>query len=40
MVYFQTKNSNLGLVLEGLRWENVDILYGYLEYFKDSWDIL
>jgi hypothetical protein len=24
----------------GLRWENVAILYGYLEYLTDIWDIL
>jgi hypothetical protein len=26
--------------MEGLRWENVDIFYGHLEYFKDIWEIL
>jgi hypothetical protein len=26
--------------LEGLRLENVDILYEHLEYFKDIWIIL
>jgi hypothetical protein len=26
--------------LEGLRWENVEIFYGHLKYFKDFWDIL
>jgi hypothetical protein len=26
--------------LEGLKWENVDTLYGHLEYFMDIWDIL
>jgi hypothetical protein len=36
MVSFQTKNPNL----EGLRWENVDVFEGHLEYFTDVWDIL
>jgi hypothetical protein len=26
--------------LEGLRWENVNIFYGHLEYFTNFWDIL
>jgi hypothetical protein len=26
--------------LEGLKWENVDIFYGHLKYFKDVLDIL
>jgi hypothetical protein len=40
MVSFQTKNSKFGQILEGLRWENVDIFYGYLELFKGIWDTL
>jgi hypothetical protein len=31
MVYFQTQNPNLGKLLEGIRLENVDKFYGYLE---------
>jgi hypothetical protein len=27
-------------ILEGLRWENVDVFEGHLEYFTDVWDIL
>jgi hypothetical protein len=30
MVYFQTKNPNLGKFFEGLRLENVDIYYVHL----------
>jgi hypothetical protein len=40
MVYFQTKNPNLGENFQGLRLENVDIFYGHLEDFNDVWDIL
>jgi hypothetical protein len=40
MVYFQTKNTNLGKFLSGLRFENVDIFYGHLEYFTDNGEIL
>jgi hypothetical protein len=40
MVYFQTKNPNLGSFWEGLKLENVDIFYGQLEYFKDIWEML
>jgi hypothetical protein len=40
MVSFQTKNPNLGKILEGLRWEKIDIFSGHLEYFTDIWDIL
>jgi hypothetical protein len=39
-VSFQTKNPNSGKFLEGLRFENVDIFYGHMEYFADIWDIL
>jgi hypothetical protein len=34
MVYFQTKNPNLGKFLEGLRMENVGIFYGRMEYLR------
>jgi hypothetical protein len=27
-------------MFEGLRLENVKIIYGYFEYFMDTWDIL
>jgi hypothetical protein len=38
MVYFQTKNTNLGK--EGLKLEIVDRFYGHLEYFIDIRDVL
>jgi hypothetical protein len=31
MVYFQTKNSNLGKIFEGLKLEKIGIFYGRLE---------
>jgi hypothetical protein len=34
MVYFQTKNPNLGIFLEGLAIEDVGIFYGHLVYFQ------
>jgi hypothetical protein len=40
MVYFQSKNPNLGKFLRGLRLENFDIFYGHLKYFTDIRDIL
>jgi hypothetical protein len=40
MVCFQAKNMNLGKFFEGLRMENVYIIYGNLEYVKDIWEIL
>jgi hypothetical protein len=41
MVYFQTKNTTLGLyVLEGLGMENVCIFYGHLEYWTAICNIL
>jgi hypothetical protein len=40
MVCFQTKNPDLGKKIQGFILENVDIFYGRLEYFKDSFDIL
>jgi hypothetical protein len=33
MVYFQTKNPNLGKKFQGLRLKNVDTFYGHWEYF-------
>jgi hypothetical protein len=38
--FFSNQKSQFGKILEGLRWENVDIFYGHLEYFTDIWDIL
>jgi hypothetical protein len=44
MEYFQTKNPNLGKVLEGLAIEDVGtymyILHGHLVYFMAIWYIL
>jgi hypothetical protein len=37
MVYFQTKNPNLGQFLRALSLENVGIFYGHLEYLSDIW---
>jgi hypothetical protein len=37
---FSNQKFKFGLILEGLRWENVDIFYGDLEYSTDIWDIL
>jgi hypothetical protein len=37
---FSYQKSEFGEILEGLRLENVDICYGHLEYFTDTWDIL
>jgi hypothetical protein len=40
MVYFKTKNTNLGKFGRALhRLENVDIFYGHLEYFMGIWDV-
>jgi hypothetical protein len=36
-LYFQTQNSNLGKILEGLRLENVGIFHGHLEYITAIW---
>jgi hypothetical protein len=36
---FSNQKSQFGQILEGLKWENADILYGHLEYFKDIWDV-
>jgi hypothetical protein len=37
MVCFQTKNPNLGKILEGLRMKNVCVFYDHLEYFTAIW---
>jgi hypothetical protein len=37
---FSNQKSQFGQILEGLRWENVAIFYGYLEYFTNICDIL
>jgi hypothetical protein len=37
---FSNQKSQFGQFLECLRWENVYIFYGQLEYFMDIWDIL
>jgi hypothetical protein len=38
--FFSNQKFQFGQILEGLRWENVDIFYGHLGYFTDIWDIL
>jgi hypothetical protein len=38
--FFSNQKSQFGKILEGLRWENVNIFYGHLEYFTNFWDIL
>jgi hypothetical protein len=38
--FFSNQKFQIGYILEGRRWENVDVFYGYLEYFKGIWDIL
>jgi hypothetical protein len=37
---FSNQKSQFGYILEGLRWENVEIFHGHLEYFMDLGDIL
>jgi hypothetical protein len=37
---FSNQKSRFGQNLEGLRWENVAIFYGHLEYFTDILDVL
>jgi hypothetical protein len=37
---FSNQKSKFGLILVGLRLENVDIFNGHLKYFTDIWDIL
>jgi hypothetical protein len=36
---FSNQKSHFGQILEGLRWENVAIFNGHLEYFTDIGDI-
>jgi hypothetical protein len=38
--FFSNQKFQFGQILEGLRWENVDIFYGHLKYFADIWYIL
>jgi hypothetical protein len=38
--FFLNQKSKFGQILEALRWKNVDIFLGHLEYFTDVWDIL
>jgi hypothetical protein len=40
MVYFQTKNPNLGKSLEGITIEDVGIFYEHSVYFKAAWYML
>jgi hypothetical protein len=37
---FSNQKFQFGQSLEVLRWKNVAIFYGHLEYFTDIWDIL
>jgi hypothetical protein len=37
---FSNQKSKSGQILEGFRWENVDILYCHLKYFMNIGDIL
>jgi hypothetical protein len=37
---FSNQKSQFGKISKGPRLENVDIFYGYWEYFTDTWDIL
>jgi hypothetical protein len=37
---FSNQKSQLGQILKGVKWENVDIFYRHLEYFKGIGDIL
>jgi hypothetical protein len=37
---FPNQKSIFGKILEGLRWEVVNIIYGHLEYFTDIWNSL
>jgi hypothetical protein len=38
--FFSNPKFQFGQILEGPRWENVDLFYNDLEYFTDIWDIL
>jgi hypothetical protein len=40
MVYFQAKKSQFGQMLEGQRFENVNIFYDHLKYYTDIGAIL
>jgi hypothetical protein len=40
MVYFQTRNPNLGKFCRALEWKNVGIFFGHLEYITAIWYIL
>jgi hypothetical protein len=37
---FSDQKSHFGYIFEGLRFENVDVFYGHLEYWADIWNIL
>jgi hypothetical protein len=37
--FFSNQKYQFGQILEGLRWENVEIFYGHLKYFTDIADI-
>jgi hypothetical protein len=39
MVYFQTKNTNLGKFGRALEWKKVGLFLGHLEYILDIWYI-
>jgi hypothetical protein len=38
--FFSNQKSQFLQILEGLRWENVDIFYCHLEYFTEIREIL
>jgi hypothetical protein len=38
--FFSNQKFLFGQILQGLRWKNVDIFYGHLQYFTNIWDIL
>jgi hypothetical protein len=35
--FFSNQKSQFGQILEGFRWENVEIFYDHLEYFTAIW---
>jgi hypothetical protein len=37
MVYFKTKNPNLGIFRRALKWKIFGIFYGHLVYFMTIW---